>query len=97
MENPSTSAKLTAQFKGKYVSLSMQKFSSHVVEKCLIHIAECRSRIIQELLSVPHFEQLLQDPFANYVVQRALIVTKVLNFIHTHTQTPPGIYSFSHS
>ncbi|KAK7321176.1 hypothetical protein VNO77_31537 [Canavalia gladiata] len=76
MENPSISAKLLSQFKGNYVNLSMQKFSSHVVEKCLKHVAESRSRIVQELLSVPHFEQLLQDPYANYVVQRALGVTK---------------------
>jgi hypothetical protein len=26
---------------------------------------------------VPRFEQLLQDPFANYVIQCALAVTKV--------------------
>ncbi|MBA0700371.1 hypothetical protein Goari_020477 [Gossypium aridum] len=54
----------------------MQKFSSHVVEKCLKHFAESRSQIIRELTSVVHFEQLLQDPFANYVIQSALVVTK---------------------
>jgi len=77
MEIPSASSKLHSQFKGKYVHLSTQKFSSHVVEKCLMHIAESRSRIVQELLSCPHFERLLPDPYANYVVQRALGVTKV--------------------
>ncbi|XP_061350091.1 putative pumilio homolog 8, chloroplastic [Gastrolobium bilobum] len=76
MENPSASTKLISQFKGNYVNLSMQKFSSHVVEKCLKHVGESRSRIVRELLSVAHFEQLLQDPYANYVVQRALGVTK---------------------
>ncbi|KAK7385300.1 hypothetical protein VNO78_31016 [Psophocarpus tetragonolobus] len=76
MENPSASSKLHSQLKGNYVHLSMQKFSSHVVEKCLVHIAESRTRIVQELLSFPHFEQLLPDPYANYVVQRALGVTK---------------------
>ncbi|KAK8684038.1 hypothetical protein V6N13_040075 [Hibiscus sabdariffa] len=67
---------LLSQFKGHYVHLSMQKFSSHVVEKCLKHFAESRSQIIRELISVVHFEQLLQDPFANYVIQSALAVTK---------------------
>ncbi|RDX77011.1 putative pumilio-like 7, chloroplastic, partial [Mucuna pruriens] len=76
MENPSASSKLHSQFKGNYVNLSMQKFSSHVVEKCLVHVAESRSRIVQELLSFSHFERLLPDPYANYVVQRALGVTK---------------------
>ena len=71
------SVKLISQFKGNYVPLSMQKFSSHVVEKCLKHFEETRPRIIRELLSVSHFEQLLQDPYANYVIQSALAVTKV--------------------
>ncbi|KAF7829929.1 putative pumilio-like protein 7, chloroplastic [Senna tora] len=76
MEIPTASAKLISQFKGNYVSLSTQKFSSHVVEKCLKHIGESRSRIVRELLSAHHFEQLLQDPYANYVIQSALAMTK---------------------
>ncbi|XP_028757424.1 uncharacterized protein LOC114716570 [Neltuma alba] len=76
MEIPTASAKLICQFKGNYVNLSTQKFSSHVVEKCLKHVGESRSRIVRELLSSPHFEQLLQDPYANYVIQSALAVTK---------------------
>lgn len=74
---PSVTANLLSQFKGHYIHLSTQKFSSHVVEKCLKHFGESRSQIVHELLSVPHFEQLLQDPFANYVIQSALAVTKV--------------------
>ncbi|KAK9742597.1 hypothetical protein RND81_03G184700 [Saponaria officinalis] len=73
---PTAAAQLVSQFEGNYVHLSMQKFSSHVVEKCLKFIEESQTRIVYELLSVPHFEQLLQDPFANYVVQSALEVTK---------------------
>ncbi|KAM7253055.1 hypothetical protein ACFE04_025673 [Oxalis oulophora] len=73
---PSAVKKLHAQFKGHYVQLSMQKFSSHVVEKWLKDLVEGRSRIVQELLSVPNFGQLLQDPYANYVIQSALKVTK---------------------
>ncbi|XP_028117912.1 uncharacterized protein LOC114315496 [Camellia sinensis] len=72
----SAAASLISQFEGHYVYLSMQKFSSHVVEKCLKFFEESRPRIIHELLSVPHFEQLLQDPFANYVIQSALEHTK---------------------
>ncbi|RVW56049.1 putative pumilio-like 7, chloroplastic [Vitis vinifera] len=73
---PSAIASLMSQFEGNYVHLSMQKFSSHVVEKCLKHLEESRPRIVHEFLSVPHFEQLMQDPFANYVIQSALEVTK---------------------
>lgn len=74
---PSAIANLVSQFEGNYVQLSMQKFSSNVVEKCLNAFdEESRSRIIHELLSSSRFEQLLQDPFANYVVQSALLVSK---------------------
>ncbi|KAJ1377439.1 Pumilio, RNA binding domain [Sesbania bispinosa] len=77
MENPSASAKLLSQFKGNYVNLSTQKFSSHVVEKCLKHIGESRSRIVQELLALSNFEQLLQDPYANYGALHASLVEAV--------------------
>ncbi|KAM7516810.1 hypothetical protein LguiA_006393 [Lonicera macranthoides] len=73
---PSAAAALLSQFEGHYIHLSMQKFSSHVVEKCLRCCEESRSRIVPELLTVPHFDQLLQHPFSNYVVQSALEVTK---------------------
>ncbi|KAM2323045.1 hypothetical protein PS1_019926 [Malus domestica] len=73
---PSAMAKLTNQLKGNFVRLSMQKCSSHVVEKCLKYFEESRPKIIHELLSVPRFDQLLQDPYANYVIQSALGVTK---------------------
>ncbi|KAJ7959022.1 putative Pumilio 7 [Quillaja saponaria] len=76
MKIPTAVTKLIFQFKGNYVKLSMQKFSSHVVEKCLKHFQESRSRIVRELLSVSHFEHLLQDPYANYVIQSALAFTK---------------------
>lgn len=73
----SAAAMLFSQFDGHYVYLSRQKFGSHVVEKFLKCVEESRSRIINELVSEPHFDQLLQDPFANYVIQSALGVTKV--------------------
>ncbi|KAL2615449.1 hypothetical protein GLYMA_08G073100v4 [Glycine max] len=70
---PSATACIRLQFEGNYAHLSRQKFGSHVVEKCLaVFNDENRSRVILELLSMPHFEHLLQDPHANYVVQSAL-------------------------
>ncbi|KAJ4832386.1 hypothetical protein Tsubulata_009522 [Turnera subulata] len=76
---PSTNACLSSQFEGNYLHLSTQKCGSHVVEKCLLVFkGEGRARIIRELLSAPHFEQLLQDPHANYVVQTALRVSQGL-------------------
>lgn len=68
---------MLAQLKGHYVELSMQKFSSHMVERCLTHCPESRPQIVRELISVPHFDILIQDPYANFVIQAALAVTKV--------------------
>lgn len=79
---PSASSKLTYQFEGNYVNLSRQKFSSHVVEKCLVACNnEVKSKIIHELLSTPYFDQLLQDPHANYVIQKALQVSEVRTYL----------------
>uniref|UniRef100_A0A803NE92 PUM-HD domain-containing protein n=1 Tax=Chenopodium quinoa TaxID=63459 RepID=A0A803NE92_CHEQI len=69
---PSAAAQLVSQLEGNFVHLSMQKFSSHVVEKCFKFYEESHARIVYELLSVSHFEQLVQDPYANYVIQSAL-------------------------
>ncbi|KAL4580867.1 hypothetical protein LXL04_017073 [Taraxacum kok-saghyz] len=77
LQIPSAISMLTSQFEGNYVHLAAQKFSSHVVEKCLSVLDNgARSSIIRELLSASHFEQLLQDPHANYVVQTALRVSE---------------------
>ncbi|XP_010477484.1 PREDICTED: putative pumilio homolog 8, chloroplastic [Camelina sativa] len=69
-------AAMLSQVKGHYVELSMQKFSSHMVERCLTHCPESRPQIVRELISVPHFDILIQDPYANFVIQAALAVTK---------------------
>ncbi|XP_072971378.1 putative pumilio homolog 7, chloroplastic isoform X1 [Typha angustifolia] len=77
LEIPSALAVLASQFEGKYIKLSMQKFSSNVVEKCLkVFTEHDKATIILELLSMPQFEQLLQDPYANYVIQSALQISK---------------------
>ncbi|KAI3827792.1 hypothetical protein L1987_01876 [Smallanthus sonchifolius] len=77
LQMPSAVSMLISQFEGNYVHLARQKFSSHVVEKCLSVLDDhSRSKIIRELLSAIHFEQLLQDPHANYVVQTALRVAE---------------------
>ncbi|CAD5314562.1 unnamed protein product [Arabidopsis thaliana] len=71
-----SAVKLLVQFRMHYAELATQKFSSHVIEKCLRKYPESRAEIVRELLCVPNFEYLLQDPYANYVIQTALSVTK---------------------
>lgn len=60
---------------GHVFELSVQKFSSNVVEKCLEKAPErIRRRYVEELIGCAKMQRLLQDQFANYVVQRALCV-----------------------
>eukprot|EP01018_Ginkgo_biloba_P035042 Gb_33608 [translate_table: standard] len=77
LEIPWATENVIAQLEGNYAHLSMQKFSSNVVEKCLkLSGEENRTTIIRELINSSRLGQLLQDPYANYVVQSALAVSK---------------------
>lgn len=77
LEMPWVIADVMDHLEGKYASLSMQKYSSNVIETCLKNSGEegC-VRIVRELVNSSLFGQLLQDPFANYVVQCALKESK---------------------
>ncbi|EPS92758.1 hypothetical protein FOMPIDRAFT_1033894 [Fomitopsis schrenkii] len=61
------------QFTGNVCALSVQKFSSNVIEKC-IRVAEhtTRKMLIGELLNRKRLEKLLRDSYGNYCVQTAL-------------------------
>ncbi|KAM6581235.1 hypothetical protein CsatA_005009 [Cannabis sativa] len=76
-EIPHVNSVLAAQFEGRYVHLSMQKCSSHVVEKCLEFFNYIdRSKLILELVLSCHFQQLIQHELGNYVIQVALRVSR---------------------
>jgi len=64
---------LCYSFQTSIPTLSKQKFSSNVVEKC-IRGAEpaIATMMIEEMLNVTELEKMLRDSFANYVVQTAL-------------------------
>ena len=60
---------------GNIIKLSMQKFSSNVVEKCLVKgDVDAREKYLDELASSDAMAELVQDQYANYVIQRALSV-----------------------
>ncbi|KAG8657710.1 pumilio homolog 12 [Manihot esculenta] len=70
---PWATADILDQLEGNYGDLSMQKYSSNVVEKCLKSASEDRrTHIIQELINNAHLDQIMQDPYGNYVIQAAL-------------------------
>jgi pumilio RNA-binding family len=73
------------QLLGNYAELSMQKFSSNVVEKCLkladSSLEKNRNTVVREIMQSPLLDRLLMDPYGNYVVQSTLTVTK--GVLHT--------------
>jgi hypothetical protein len=75
---PWATTDILGQLEGNYRDLSVQKYSSNVVEKCLKYAGEeHRTRIIRELINNAHLDQVMQDPFGNYVIQAALQQSKV--------------------
>ncbi|TYG80921.1 hypothetical protein ES288_D02G255900v1 [Gossypium darwinii] len=87
---------LIMQLRGTYVSLSMNKYGSNVVEKCMKCSSEHASMIIKEIMFDIDFLKVLQDAYGNYVIQSALRVSKgdlydkLVRFISRH-------YSVLHS
>ncbi|KAJ0266954.1 Pumilio 12 [Hirschfeldia incana] len=69
--------KILEQLEGNYTKLSMQKCSSNVVEKCLtLADDKHQARIIRELVTYGGLDQVMLDPFGNYVIQAALKQSK---------------------
>lgn len=70
--------KVLSMLRGRFVALTMDKFSSNVVEKCLcVSVEKEYALIVRELLEFPDFLKLVKDSFGNYVIQSALRVWKV--------------------
>lgn len=75
---PRVTKDILNRLSGNFTQLSMSKYGSNVVEKCLKESQdEEASRIVQELSSDPQWLMVIQNPFGNYVAQSALEVSKV--------------------
>ena len=79
---------------GSFAELSLQKFSSNVIEKCLqAGDSMVVSIVTREITNAKSLGQLLHDPFANYVVQTLLTVGDdeevrgLLDKLHPHLKT----------
>jgi hypothetical protein len=70
LKQPELTRSIARSLQGSFAELSLQKFSSNVIEKCL-HAGDglVISIVAQEITSAKSLGHLLHDPFANYVVQ----------------------------
>ncbi|KAF1990568.1 hypothetical protein K402DRAFT_417356 [Aulographum hederae CBS 113979] len=73
LPNRQYTAPVCNMFRGSICSLSKQKFSSNVMEKC-IRVADddIKRMMIHELMQPNEIEKLIKDNYANYVIQTAM-------------------------
>jgi len=72
---------LIQRLKGSMSKLAVQKFSSIVVEKCVeMSPKDLRKQIYDEIINEQKISRLLQDPYANYVIQKILTITRQEEF-----------------
>ncbi|ELP95233.1 pumilio domain containing protein C4G8.03C, putative [Entamoeba invadens IP1] len=64
---------ILTKLKGNIVRLSMGKYSSNVIEKCFKHATQNeRAQILEEIYVNDGIVKMMQDQFANYVVQKII-------------------------
>ena len=77
--------KICYLLKGNYVRLSRTKHGSHLVEKCLRFSTWGKSYLVEDIKKEKKgmLEKLARDQFGNYVIQRALEISKkVILFVN---------------
>ncbi|PIN01157.1 Translational repressor MPT5/PUF4 and related RNA-binding proteins (Puf superfamily) [Handroanthus impetiginosus] len=78
-------AKILTCLKGQFVYLSQKKGGSHIVERCMESSYIGLECVVQEIVKTPNAAILLaQNQFGNYVVQRALKMTKIHGCSYLH-------------
>lgn len=76
-EDAAARRKVMKALLGNIAKLAVQKFSSIVVEKCLQEADDdIRMAMVEELVDPIRLPRLLQDPYANYVIQKVLSVSR---------------------
>jgi hypothetical protein len=64
----------------KISKLSMQKFSSNVIETLIINIPNYKDKIISKIIENNSIINLLSDKYGNYIIQKALSYANVDDF-----------------
>ncbi|XP_031257811.1 putative pumilio homolog 19 [Pistacia vera] len=79
LRDPILTQKICFILRGKYVELSLLKYGSHVVEKCLKSPGMAHYAVEDFLKSRSQLFHLARHKYGNYVIQTALKVTKSEN------------------
>ena len=57
------------------VKLSKEKFSSNVIDKCIIKDYDKSNKLIESIIKKNIIKEIIVDQYGNYVVQKALIIS----------------------
>ncbi|KAK9267077.1 hypothetical protein L1049_009495 [Liquidambar formosana] len=79
LHNPVITGNICRQLRGHYTRLSLQQSGSHVVEKCLDSAGMIY--VIEELVTTKKLLQVAHNQFGNYVIQKALKITKCADIV----------------
>lgn len=78
MKFPLAKEWMIEEFQNKFDRLSMNKYANNVMEYLLRFSNKSAVKVIvEEIMRSRNFLKVLQDPFENYVAQRALKCTQV--------------------
>ena len=58
--------------KNKIVKLSSQKYSSNVIEACILESCNIKDKVIDKLIEKNNVTTLICDQFGNYIIQKCL-------------------------
>ena len=67
---------IVSHFEGNFVYLSMQKYSSNVVERCIEKTEKILQKYIKEVCESERIAEIMKNNFGNYVIQKALRISK---------------------
>ncbi|CAI9783978.1 unnamed protein product [Fraxinus pennsylvanica] len=85
LRNDLITKKILGCLQGQFIQLSKTKGGSHVVEKCIESSAFGCSFVVTKLLdSSNNIVRLSQHQFGNFVIQKALLRTKIEGQMHLH-------------
>ena len=66
-------------FEKKYSNLSLEKYASNVVERCIEKDEEILNNYIDEIIEINRIYEIMRSNYGNYVVQKALKLAKGQN------------------
>ena len=73
------------------LSLSKKKFSSNVIDKCIIGEDENSKKLVNYIIKNKYVKEMINDQFGNYVIQKALKVSDYDTQIEIINQIKPQI------